>query len=123
MAAWNIETTDQFSGWYAGLSDDEQDAANAAVDLLEEQGPALGRPHADRVSQSRFHNMKELIPPASSIRILFAFDPRRTAILLVGGDKAGSWNAWYAEFVPVADELYATYLEEITREGLIPRHD
>lgn len=121
MPTWSIETTEQFTDWYSGLSEDEQDAVNAAVDLLEEQGPTLGRPHADRVSRSRFHNMKELIPPASSIRILFTFDPRRTAILLVGGDKAGSWNAWYDEFVPVADELYATYLEEIRREGLIPR--
>jgi hypothetical protein len=121
MGPWNIETTDQFNDWYLGLSEEEQDLVNAAVDLLEERGPELGRPHADRVSQSTIHNMKELIPPSSDIRFLFVFDPRRTGILLVGGNKAGLWNAWYDEAVPIAERLYAVYLEELEREGLIPR--
>jgi hypothetical protein len=60
--------------------------------------------------------MKEL-RPTSTIRILFAFDPRRVAILLIGGDKGGSWNRWYGEKVPVADQLYDDHLAEIERTG------
>lgn len=121
MAEWNIESTDQFNDWYLTLDDEEQDRVNAAVDLLEESGPSLGRPHADRVSQSNIHNMKELIPPGSNIRILFTFDPRRTGILLVGGDKTGRWEAWYDEMVPIAERLYAEYLSELEREGLLAK--
>ena len=82
------------------------------MELLEERGPALGRPLADNVHQSRHPNMKEL-RPTPTIRILFAFDPRRIAILLIGGDKSGSWNRWYQEFVPIADDLYDEHLTEV----------
>jgi len=64
--------------------------------------------------------MKELIPPAENIRILFAFDPRRSAILLVGGDKTGEWNRWYKRMIPVADQLYEEHLDALRREGEIP---
>ena len=63
--------------------------------------------------------MRELIPPAGNIRTLFAFDPRRTAILLIGGDKSDRWDRWYPEVVPLADRLYDQHLEELRREGLI----
>ena len=64
--------------------------------------------------------MKELRPPTGNIRILFAFDPRRTAILLIGGDKTNRWRAWYTRMIPVADDLYDEYLAELTEEGLLP---
>lgn len=83
------------------------------MEVLEERGPALGRPLVDNVHQSQHPNMKELRPLGGNIRILFAFDPRRSAILLVGGDKTGHWNEWYAEQVPVADALYDEHLQEI----------
>lgn len=63
--------------------------------------------------------MKELIPPGGHIRVLFAFDPRRTAILLVGGDKRDRWNEWYGEMVPLTDELYDKHLEQLRQEGWI----
>ena len=63
--------------------------------------------------------MKELRPLSGSLRILFAFDPRRTAILLIGGDKSGRWREWYREMIPVADRLYDEYLSELEREGLL----
>lgn len=63
--------------------------------------------------------MKELRPRRGSVRILFAFDPRRMAILLIGGDKTGRWQAWYREMIPIADDLYDTHLETLRREGLI----
>ncbi len=64
--------------------------------------------------------MKELRPPSSTIRILFAFDPQRSAILLIGGDKAGQWNAWYERMIPVADRLYDDHLQELHRQGDLP---
>jgi hypothetical protein len=110
--AWVVEYTDEFGAWWESLTEREQEAIDAAVELLEERGPALARPLADNVHQSRHPNMKEL-RPTTSIRILFAFDPRRVAILLIGGDKRGSWNRWYDEMVPVADELYEEHLAEV----------
>jgi len=52
-------------------------------------------------------------------RVLYAFDPRRTAILLLGGNKSGN-DRWYEEYVPIADKLYDEHLETLKREGLIP---
>jgi len=112
--AWEVEYTTEFEAWWEDLSEDEQEAIDAAVELLEERGPNLGRPLADTIRQSRHHNMKEL-RPTRAIRVLFAFDPRRTAILLIGGDKRGSWNAWYDEYIPIADQLYDDHLDEIRR--------
>lgn len=109
--AWEVEYTDEFEVWWQILSEEEQEAIDAAVELLEQRGPALGRPLADSVHQSRHSNMKEL-RPTTSIRVLFAFDPRRVAILLIGGDKRRSWNRWYDEMVPVADALYDQHLVE-----------
>jgi len=74
------------------------------------------RPFADTVKGSRYANMKELRPPASTIRVLFVFDPRRIAVLLVGGDKEGRWDSFYDEIIPAADALYETHLEELARE-------
>src|SRR5919108_1617526 len=114
---WEVEYTDQFGEWWADLTENEQEAVTAAVNVLERQGPALGRPLVDTIKQSRHANLKELIVPASNIRVLFAFDPRRAAILLVGGDKTGDWSAWYDRMVPAADDLFDEHLRELEREG------
>jgi hypothetical protein len=84
---WEVEYTDEFGDWYQRLDDQDQDALIARVELLEQLGPALGRPTVDNVHQSRHPNMKEF-RAERALRVLFAFDPRRTAILLVGGDKS-----------------------------------
>lgn len=117
VIAWQVEYTDEFEAWWDTLSVDEQDRVGAAVETLETGGPALGRPFVDNIHRSRHPGMKELRPRASSLRILFAFDPRRTAILLLGGDKSGDWNAWYGRMIPVADRLYDEHLELLRREG------
>ena len=115
---WEIEHTDEFESWFWGeLSDEEQDDVVAAVDVLEEQGPGLGRPLVDTISGSRHKNMKEL--RVGTVRILFAFDPRRVGILLLGGDKRDEWSKWYDENVPIADDLYDEHLETIRKKGLI----
>lgn len=112
-----MEYTDQFEQWWNGLSIDEQAAIDVAIEVLQEKGPGLGRPLVDTVEGSRHSNMKELRPRGGFIRVLFAFDPRRTAILLIGGDKRGRWNEWYREMVPVADRLFDEHLAEVGTTG------
>lgn len=114
---WEVEYTDEFSDWWDNLVVDAQDAIEDAVAELIQQGPALGRPYVDTIKGSRHPNMKEL--RISSMRILFVFDPRRKAILLIGGNKHGRWNAWYAEMIPNADHLYDEHLDALRKEGEI----
>jgi hypothetical protein len=116
---WEIEGTDTFKDWFLAVDAVDTAAVNKAVDQLEEHGPALRRPLVGHIVQSRHPNMRELIVAASNIRILFAFDPRRTAILLLGGSKTGKWDAWYDENVPLADNLYDEYLAELRKEGTV----
>lgn len=118
---WEIEGTHEFEAWYLALDAADQAKVDAAVDVLEQRGPSLGRPLVGEVAGSRIHNLKELIPRGTSIRILFVFDPRRTAILLLGADKSEhGWNRWYDEIgKPDAERLYDEYLAELREEGLI----
>ena len=89
------------------------DLVRQAIEVLAERGPTLTRPMVDRIKGSRYHNMKELRPGskgASEIRILFVFDPQRQAVLLVAGDKSGSWTRWYDTNIPLADKRYTEHL-------------
>jgi len=117
---WEVEYTDELEKWWDGLTDEEQEDIDAKVRLLERFGPALGRPHADTVRGSRHPNMKELIIQHAGrpYRVLYAFDPRRRAILLLGGDKTGN-KRWYKQFVPIADGLYDEHIETLKRGGMI----
>lgn len=99
--------------WLDSLDDGSLAQVAAAISILEELGPNLGRPLVDTVSASRHRNMKELRPGSSGrseLRVLFAFDPERRAILLIAGDKAGSWQRWYRKNIPVADDLFDAHL-------------
>jgi hypothetical protein len=113
---WQVEFTDQFERWWDQLSMEEQAAIDVTVEVLQERGPGLGRPFVDTVKGSRHANMKELRPRGGFIRILFAFDPRRMAILLLGGDKRDRWSSWYEEMIPVADRLFDEHLATSQRE-------
>ncbi len=76
---------------------------------------ALGRPLVDRIQGSKIHHLKELRPGSAGraeIRVLFAFDPTRSALLLLGGDKAGNWQRWYRQNIPIAEQLYLEYTEQ-----------
>lgn len=117
--SWEIEFTDRAREWIESLDDDDYDTMAGVVDLLEQDGPTLGRPAVDRISSSRHQNMKELRSSGQHLRALFCFDPRRTAIVLIGGDKAGNWTGWYERNIPIADDLYDEYLAELKGEGLI----
>ncbi len=114
---WGVEGTNEFVAWYDSLTGDESERVDAAVEILMEGGPAEGRPLVDTVRGSRHANMKELRPRGGYLRILFAFDPRRTAILLIGGDKTDRWQEWYDVYIPIADGLYDLHLETLRREG------
>jgi hypothetical protein len=116
--SWEVEYTDEFETWWNSLSTDEQTEIDVKVALLEEHGPTLTRPHADVISCSRHSNMKELRGKVEErhLRVLYAFDPRRTALLLIGGDKTGDRN-WYERFVPIADDLFDRHLARVEREG------
>lgn len=111
--SWEVEFSDEFERWYRDLPQSTQDRVIAAVQVLRDQGPGLGRPLVDSIKGSE-HPMKEL--RVGTIRILFAFDPRRIAVLLNGGDKQDRWQKWYRSAIPEADRLYTKHLNEIKRE-------
>jgi len=115
--AWEIEFTDEFGQWWNGLTEDAQDDVSFGVNLLREHGPALTRPDADTVRGSDFPNMRELRVQHEGrpYRVLYAFNPRRTGILLIGGDKTRNPRR-YQEFVPKADAISAEHLREIGEE-------
>lgn len=117
---WEVEYTDEFEGWWNGLAGNEQESVAATVELLERLGPDLPFPHSSGISGSRHGHMRELRiqHKGRPFRVLYAFDPRRAAILLIGGDKTGN-DRWYRTFVPVADKLYDEHLETLRKEGLI----
>jgi hypothetical protein len=106
--SWKVETTTEFDKWFTGLRQDPQDRVLAGVAILREDGPGAGRPLVDSVKGSAHSNMKEM--RVGTIRVLFAFDPQRTAILLVGGDKRGQWQSWYRRAIPKADRLLDKHL-------------
>jgi hypothetical protein len=112
--AWEVEFTNEFGDWWDGLTVDEQNSIADGVYVLEELGPALTRPLADTVHGSEYPNMRELRiqHQGRPYRVLYAFDPRRVGVLLIGGDKTGN-SRWYEEFVPRADAIYAQHLREI----------
>lgn len=123
VQVWEVEYTDEFEAWWDSLSEDEQAAIAVRVERLEHEGPNLRRPVVGEVKGSKFDpQMKELRVEQgqASIRVLFMFDPVRTAILLIGGDKAGQWKRWYRTAIPQADRLYDEHLEQLRKEGVIP---
>ncbi|MCY3655537.1 MAG: type II toxin-antitoxin system RelE/ParE family toxin [Chloroflexota bacterium] len=117
---WEVEFTDEFGTWWQDLSVGQQDSIVARVELLMEYGPNLPHPYSSDVRSSRHGGMRELRVQSAGrpIRVFYAFDPRRTSILLIGGDKTGN-DRFYEQYVPLADRLYDEHLGELRQEGLI----
>lgn len=117
---WNIEFTDQFEAWWRELAAPVQDDIDVSVFMLGSKGPALGFPYSSDIKGSRHGHLRELRVQSGGqpFRILYAFDPRRTAILLLGGLKTGD-DRWYDKYVPMADDLYDSHLRELKTEGLL----
>ena len=114
---WEFEYTDEFGEWWDALTEDEQIDVAAVIGLLEKKGPSLPFPYSSDVKGSKFKQMRELRIQHKGMpyRTLYAFDPRRTAILLIGGNKTGD-DRWYEKFVPIADKLYQEHLNIIEGE-------
>jgi hypothetical protein len=114
LMRYDVFFTAPAEDWLMHLNDDDYDSIMARVELLEERGPGLGRPGVDSIRGSRHANMKEL--RAGSMRVLFAFDPLRQAIVLVGGDKRDNWTGWYERNISLADDLLDAHLESLREE-------
>lgn len=117
---YEVEYTDEFEQWWLTLDEATQDSIDQVIDLLQERGPNLPFPHSSSLNRSRHGHMRELRVQhkGDPYRILYAFAPRRVAILLLGGNKKGN-DRWYEEYVPQADKLYDQLLKELENEGLI----
>ncbi|WP_337271072.1 type II toxin-antitoxin system RelE/ParE family toxin [Oryzifoliimicrobium ureilyticus] len=118
--SWSVEYTDEFGEWYTTLIEAVQDDVVRVVGLLEAKGPQLPFPYSSGIEGSKHEHMRELRIQSGGepYRVFYAFDPRRTAILLIGGNKTGD-DRFYEIMIPVADRLYDNYLIEIGKEGLI----
>ncbi|MGY8827221.1 MAG: type II toxin-antitoxin system RelE/ParE family toxin [Candidatus Latescibacterota bacterium] len=118
--SWNVEYTDKFGSWWEDLAEDEQESIAAYVRLLEERGSNLPFSYSSGIERSKHSHMRELRVQhrGKPYRILYAFDPRRTAMLLIGGNKTGG-DRWYDSHVPQADQLYDEHLDQLHKEGLI----
>jgi len=115
---WFVEYTDEFGAWWDTLAESEQIAIDAHVRELERRGPNVPFPYSSGISGSRHRHMRELRIQSGGrpLRVFYAFDPRRVAILLIGGDKTGD-DRFYARLIPIADRLYDVHLEELEREN------
>ena len=118
--SWGVEYTDEFGEWWNGLTDNERDDFTAVVMLLMEHGPQLPFPYSSGIEGSKHDHMRELRVQSGGrpLRGFYAFDPRRTAILLIGGDKTGD-DRFYKRMIRIADRLYVDYIAELRKEGLI----
>ena len=114
--AWEVEFTGEFNRWWGSLTGNQQDDVAWSVGLLTELGPALGFPHSSKIIGSSHSGMRELRTQSSGrpLRTLYAFDPLRVAILLVGGDKTGD-DRWYETSVARADRIYGEHLRELRK--------
>jgi hypothetical protein len=115
--AWEVEFSDEFGEWWDSLTAAEQKSVDFTVSLLQECGPTLKMPHSSGVETSRHPRMRELRiqHEGRPYRVLYAFDLRRTAMLLIGGDKTAN-NRWYEEYVPIADAIYDRHLRELEED-------
>ena len=116
---WAVATTDVFDEWFGELPDDAKAEVIAKVNLLKLLGPKLSRPHADTLNGSKHANMKELRGKTSCqvLRMAFAFDPTRSAILLLGGNKVGTGQPrFYKQLIAKADALYDAHLAALKKK-------
>lgn len=109
-----VNTSDEFDNWFSKLEEALQDDILFVVRLLQEHGPQLRRPYADTLEGTSLSNLKELRVQhrGEPYRILFAFDPKREALLLIGGSKAGD-KRWYKRMIPLAEAIFVKHLETL----------
>ena len=111
---WTIVLLDEVQSWLPTLDDKSYELVVAALDLLADEGPQLGRPLVDRIKGSSLQNLKELRPGSAGkteLRLLFVFDPKRNAVVLVGGDKSSNWTNWYVANITIAEQRFFNYVK------------
>ena len=113
-----VTQSEEFASWFEGLREVEQDTVTAALKRLELKGVDLRYPKSSGVHQSKHGHMRELRidTRGEAIRVFYAFDPRRKAVVLVGGRKRGEEKRFYREHVRRADAIYDEYLRQLRRE-------
>jgi hypothetical protein len=113
-----VTQSEEFASWFKGLREVEQDTVTAALKRLELKGVDLRYPKSSGVHQSKHGHMRELRidTRGEAIRVFYAFDPRRKAVVLVGGRKRGEEKRFYREHVRRADAIYDEYLRQLRRE-------
>lgn len=112
---WEVVVVDAVRDWYDAMSDPEADALEASITLLEQHGPTLPFPHSSAIQGSSIA-MRELRYQhrGEPYRVLYIFDPKRRAVLLLGGCKGGD-DRWYKRSIPAAERRYSQYLDEMTQ--------
>lgn len=118
MASWEVEHTEVFETWWQSIDPSAQDAVARVVGLLRLEGPKLRFPYSSAIRGSRLKQLRELrvLSRGRPLRILYTFDPRRTAILLLGGDKTGDAR-WYKRSIPLAEGLYHDHMRDLLEGG------
>jgi hypothetical protein len=115
MGNWEVITSESYDTWFEEQNEDDKAVIRSKVYLLGEQGPNLGRPHADTLKGSRkLSNLKELRPKTDAhvFRVAYIFDPERKGMLLTGGDKKGkNEKRFYKDLIRQAEQIYMAYLE------------
>ena len=104
---------EEFESWFLSLDDSDTDAVARVVDMLEMQGPTLPFPYSSAIKGSDLA-LRELRVQCKGrpLRVFYAFDPVRQAVLLIGGDKTGD-DRFYVRMVPLAERIWTQYLKEI----------
>ena len=117
MMKCDVQYADEFGEWWNNLDDGEQESVASCVKLLEARGVTLGYPYSSSIEGARHSHMRELRIQhcGNPYRVLYAFDPRRSAILLIGGCKTGN-DRWYEEYVPIADRIYDDHITDLKKE-------
>lgn len=117
---WEVEYSDEFAAWWDTLSESKQIVIRGTIGLLQNEGPNLKFPYSSSVQGSKYSHMRELRIQirGKPCRILYAFDPMRRAILLIGGFKSGN-DRWYIKFIPIADNLYTHHINALKEEKVL----
>jgi len=113
---WKVYRTDEFKEWFDNLDFEAKEPILKDIIILSNYGPSLSRPYVDTLKGSKLNNLKELRTKFKNnyFRIIFAFDPERDIILLVGGNKSNDKN-FYSKIISKAEKLFLKHIDDIQR--------
>ncbi len=111
-----VEGTEEFEEWFLALGERQAEAVARVIGMLEEKGVALGFPYSSDIRGSRSIREPRVQSGRHRLRVFYAFDPLRRAVLLLGGNKTGNFR-FYKIFIPRAERIWAGYLTDLEKEG------